>query len=66
MFRSIIIFFSLLLLPARANLGESVEQCVGRYGHPVGFTEANAKFPFGSVAFSATGYTLIVFILNNK
>lgn len=54
-----------MLLPARANLGETVEQCVARYGRPVGFSEANAHSPFGTVAFSAAGYTLIIFLLNN-
>jgi hypothetical protein len=66
MFRSAILFFGLLLLPARANLGETVEQCVARYGHPIGYSEASAKSPFGTVAFSATGYTLIVFLLNTR
>jgi hypothetical protein len=66
MLRSAILFFLLLLLPARANLGETVGQCVARYGQPVGYSEANPKFPFGTVAFSATGYTLIVFILETK
>jgi hypothetical protein len=66
MLRSALILFSLLTIPLRANLGETVEQCVARYGKPVGFSEANAKMPFGTVAFSATGYTLIVFVMNNK
>jgi hypothetical protein len=65
MLRSAIIFLALLTLPLRANLGETVEQCVSRYGRPVGFSEANPKFPFGTVAFSATGYTLIIFLLKN-
>jgi hypothetical protein len=54
------------MIPLRANLGETVEQCVTRYGRPVGFSEANAKTPFGAVAFSATGYTLLVFLIANK
>jgi hypothetical protein len=66
MLRSAIIFFTLLTLPLRANLGETVEQCVARYGKPNGFSEASAKFPFGTLVFSATGYMLIVFLLNNK
>jgi hypothetical protein len=65
MFRFAIIFLSLLTIPSRANLGETVEQCVKRYGKPIGFSEANSKFPFGTVAFQATGYTLVVFLLNN-
>jgi len=66
MLRSAIIFFTLLTIPLRANLGEMVEQCVKRYGIPIGFSEANAKSPFGTVAFTATGYTLLLFVLNNK
>lgn len=66
MLRSTIIFFSLLTIPLRANLGDTVEQCVARYGKPVGYSEASAKSPFGTLVFTATGYTLIVFLINNK
>ena len=66
MLRFAIILFSLLTIPLRANLGETVEQCVARYGKPLGYSEANAKSPFGTVAFTATGYTLIVFVIHNK
>ena len=66
MLRFAIVLFSLLALPARANLGETVEQCVIRYGRPVGFSEASPKFPFGTVEFSATGYTLVIFVAKDK
>jgi hypothetical protein len=66
MLRTALVFFILLTIPLRANLGETVEQCVKRYGAPVGFSEANAKSPFGTVAFSAGGYTLLIFLLNSK
>jgi hypothetical protein len=66
MLRSAIILFSLLTIPLRANLGETVEQCVARYGKPIGYSEAGAKSPFGTLAFIAAGYTLIVFLINNK
>jgi hypothetical protein len=66
MFRSAIILFSLLTIPLRANLGETVAQCVARYGKPVGFSEASPKFPFGTVVFIAADYTLIVFLFDNK
>ncbi len=66
MLRVTIILFSLLTIPLRANLGETVAQCVARYGRPVGYSEAGAKSPFGTLAFTATGYTLIVFLINNK
>ena len=66
MLRSAIIFFSLLTVPLRANLGEKVEQCVARYGKPIGYSEANAKSPFGTVVFTATGYTLIIFLVHDK
>ena len=65
MLRAAILFLIVFTLPVRANLGETVEQCVARYGRPVGFSEANPKFPFGTVVFSATGYTLVVFLLKN-
>jgi hypothetical protein len=66
MLRSAIILFSLLTIPLRANLGETVAQCVARYGVPVGYSEASSKSPFGTVAFTAAGYTLILFLSNNK
>ena len=66
MFRFAIVLFTLMLLPARANLGETVAQCVARYGRPVGYSEANGHSPFGTVAFSAGGYTLIVFLLGQE
>lgn len=66
MLRSAIIFLTLLTIPLRANLGETVEQCVARYGRPIGYSEASAKSPFGTVVFTATGYTLIVFLIHNK
>jgi hypothetical protein len=66
MLRSAIIFFSLLTIPLRANLGETVEQCVVRYGKPVGYSEAGAKSPFGTLVFVATGYTLMVILFHNK
>jgi hypothetical protein len=65
MFRNVVLILVLLTLPARANLGETVEQCVKRYGKPVAFSEATDKFPFGTIVFTATGYTLVVFLLNN-
>ena len=65
-----ILFISLLLagslLPARANLGETVEQLVVRYGKPTGYAEASAKSPFGSLLFRVRPYELVLFILNNK
>jgi len=61
----IAIFPLLLALPLRANLGETVSQCVVRYGHPNGYAEANSKLPFGTIVFRAGGYDLIVFLANN-
>src|SRR5476651_2293424 len=66
MLRFILIFFSLLTIPLRANLGETVAQCVARYGKPIGYSEAGSKSPFGTVAFTAAGYTLIVFLIHDK
>jgi len=66
MLRAALLLFCLLTIPLRANLGETVEQCVARYGRPVGYSEASAKLPFGTVAYSAGGYTLVVFLMKNK
>src|SRR5271155_2356533 len=63
--RFVLILFCLLTIPLRANLGETVKQCVARYGLPVGYTEANPKFPFGTVGFSAAGYTLVIFLIKD-
>ena len=60
------ILVALLLLPARANLGETVEQVVARYGKPVAFAEASSAMPFGKVDFRAGGYELLVFVLNDR
>jgi len=65
MLRSAILFL-VLTIPLRANLGETVEQCVKRYGKPIVFSEASPKSPFGTLVFTATGYTLVVFLLDNK
>ena len=61
-----LILFSLATIPLRANLGETVAQCVTRYGHPVGYSEAGPKSPFGTVAFAAAGYTLIIFLIDTR
>jgi len=66
MFRFAIVFFALLTMPLRANLGDTVAECVARYGKPIGFTEANAQFPFGTLGFAAADYTLVVFLLGTK
>jgi hypothetical protein len=51
-----------LALPARANLGDTIDQCIKRYGRPVGYSEASGKIPFGTLVFVAGGYTLIIFL----
>ncbi len=66
MFRWVIILFVLLSIPLRANLGETVEQCVKRYGKPIGFSEAGPKAPFGTMVFMAAKFTLVVFLLDTK
>lgn len=52
-------------LPLRANIGDSVAQCVKRYGKPIGYSEASPKTPFGTLVFSAGGFTLVVFLLGD-
>jgi hypothetical protein len=64
MYRLLPVFLLFLALPARANLGETIAQCVQRYGKPVGFTEANSGSPFGTLIFIAGPYQLIVFLSN--
>jgi hypothetical protein len=54
------------LVPAQANLGETVAQIVARYGHPSGYAEASAASPFGRVVFSAGGYEMVIFLYDNK
>jgi hypothetical protein len=66
MLRSAIILFSLLTIPVRANLGETVEQCVARYGRPGAYSEASKNFPFGTLVFTSGGYTLVVFLNGTK
>jgi hypothetical protein len=63
--RFAIVFLVLLALPVHANLGDTVSECVKRYGKPLGFSEATAKNPFGTMVFIAGGYQLIVFLMNN-
>ena len=54
----------LAILPARANLGETLADCVKRYGKPLAFTEAGAKSPFGTLIFIAGPYQMIIFLSN--
>ena len=65
MFRYAVVLLVLLTLPLRANLGETVEQCVKRYGKPTGYSEPSPKLPFGTLVFVAGDYTLVIFLLNN-
>jgi hypothetical protein len=65
MLRYAVVFLVLLTLPVRANLGDTVEQCVKRYGKPVGYTEAVPPSPFGTLGFVASGYTLVIFLSHN-
>jgi hypothetical protein len=63
--RLVAVLLLLLILPARANLGDSVADCVHRYGKPLTYAEASAKNPFGTLVFVAGPYQLIVFLFNN-
>jgi hypothetical protein len=66
MLRRLALFLLIASLPLRANLGDTIDQCVKRYGHPLTFSEASAKSPFGTVVFAAGGYTLVIFLLDTK
>jgi hypothetical protein len=63
--RLAVLVFLLLALPLRANLGDTVAECVKRYGKPDSFTEANAKSPFGTLTFFAGPYHMTVFLAGN-
>ena len=63
---SIFLLSLLTVLPARANLGDNVKQCVARYGAPISYSEANAQTPFGTLLFVDAGYALMVFLLGDK
>ena len=62
MLRLAVAVLLLLVVPARANLGDVVGDCVKRYGRPQTFTEANPNTPFGTLVFVAGPYGLIVFL----
>ena len=64
MLRLTAVVLLLLVLPARANLGDTVADCVKRYGKPQSFTEPNAGTPFGTLSFIAGPYVMIVFLYN--
>jgi hypothetical protein len=64
--RIALLLFSALMLPLRANLGDTVAQCVKRYGKPVGFSEASPTNPFGTLVFTAAGYQLVVFLVGES
>jgi hypothetical protein len=61
----LILLLAAPMLPARANLGETVEQLVTRYGKPTGYAEATAQNPFGSLLFRVHPYELVLFVLDN-
>jgi hypothetical protein len=65
-FALIVFLLAGTFLPARANLGETVEQLVVRYGKPTGYAEAGPASPFGSLLFRVRPYELVLFILDNK
>jgi hypothetical protein len=64
--RLILFLFTVSLLPGRANLGDTIAQAVGHYGHPIGYAEASARSPFGNILFRSGGYELVLFILDGK
>ncbi len=65
MLRLVAVLLILLALPLRANLGESLADCVKRYGKPLAFTEASSKTPFGTLVFVAGPYQMIIFLSNS-
>ena len=63
---SLLLLFSLFTAPLRANLGETIQQCIVRYGRPNGYSEADTKSPFGTLIFIAGGFVLTVFVYNTR
>jgi hypothetical protein len=63
---AILLLLVVLTIPLRANIGETVAECAKRYGRPIGYSEASAKSPFGTLIFVASKYTLIVFLMGDK
>jgi hypothetical protein len=62
----LLLVFTLFTVPLRANLGETIQQCVARYGRPNGFSEAGPRTPFGTLVFIAGGFVLTVFVYDTK
>ncbi len=54
------------MIPLRATIGDSVAQCVKRYGKPIGYSEASPNNPFGTLVFSAAGFQLVVFLIGEN
>jgi hypothetical protein len=63
---SLLLVFSFFTAPLRANLGETIQQCIVRYGRPNGYSEASPKFPFGTLVFIAGGYVLTIFVYQGR
>ena len=64
----IIIMLALTAVPCSARLGETLDQCVARYGPALSSFDTWSKGAFGdkSVTFSKNGYLVVVTFSQNK
>jgi hypothetical protein len=60
----IVVLFALALIPARARLGETQDQCNQRYGTPLKVVEAGGDFNYRTVFYMKNGYTICASFIN--
>src|ERR1700690_1327563 len=57
------IVFALSIVPCHAELGETMDQCIARYGQPVPQVTTPPGLPGKSVSFKKNGYVIMVAFL---
>jgi len=62
----VLLALAALTLPAHARLGETVDQCIARYGQPVAQEDEPAVPGEKSAIFEKNGYAIWAFFLNGK
>jgi hypothetical protein len=62
-YRLLMIAFALSIVPCRAELGETMDQCIARYGQPVPQDTTPPGLPGKSVTFKKNGYVIMVAFL---
>lgn len=61
----IVFIIVVLMIPSQAKIGETLDQCVKRYGTPLMDNVMDAKAPFRILIFKSTGYFQKTYFLNN-